>query len=98
MTGFMIFGLASAMVGSVTNGMKAQSNRKCNIQAANELAQQYKKINDQFEEDLKQEKDIKNTIDNLKKLEDAQVKDLTDKLNNSQKDYQKKIKNIYMIF
>lgn len=98
MIGIMAIGLVSSMIAGVNNATKADSNRKCNIQSANELAGEYKKINDQFEADIKKETDLKKIVDNLNKIEGDKVKDLTNKLNNSQKDYQKKITNIYIIF
>ena len=94
----LITAFSVTMGTSIANAVKSNNERKCNIENMNKLVDQYKKINEQFEQDIQAEEGIDKIINNLKKLEDQQVKDLTDKLMNSQKDYQKRITNIYTIF
>lgn len=90
--------VGSVMVGSVTNAVKADQNKQCNIEGMNKLVDHYKQVNEQFEQDIKSLENVDKVIQNINSLENSQILELQKNLANSQKDYQKHVHTIYMYF
>lgn len=90
--------ITSLAIGSITNAVKADQNKQCNIEGMNKLVDHYKQVNEQFQKDIDTMAGIEQTLENLNNLENAEITDLQNKLTNNLKDYQKHVNTVYTYF